>query len=180
MGMPYDTIPVGGITIGAADFGTINPDGTTTASPGVAIFAIGVPSRVDIIKVVVEQTDQGDSVSVHPGPGGHSFTVDLFNQRGAADNQLQVDANGNPLGRELFRIMPTIQGTEGKARYDAANSPGGCGFAFFNQDTNQQTPVTGVTDRLQQNQRVLYVVIKGTDGDVFSVVIGTSSDIHGV
>jgi hypothetical protein len=178
MGLPYDTIPLGGIEIGSAQYGTINPDGTTTPWPGHAVVPLGVPSRITIVKVVVEQTDNsGGSID---GGGGDSFTVDLFNQRGAADDQVQLDANDNPLGRDLFRIMPTITGAAGRARFDSANSPGGCGFPFFNQDTNQQTPVTGVTDRLQQNQRVLYVVLTGTNGDVFSIVIGTDSDIHGI
>lgn len=178
MGMPYDTIPLGGIKLGSHEYGTINPDGTRTPKAGEAIVALGVPSRVDIVKVVVQQTDNSSSVSVAEG-GGDPFTVDLFNCRGPADGNTELDKNDHPLGRELFRVMPTLHGTGGVARYDAANTPGGCGYPFFNQDKNQQTPATGVTDRLQQNQRVLYVVIKGTDGDIFSVVIGTDSDIHG-
>jgi len=178
MGMPYDTKPRGGIEIGSAEYGTINEDGTRTAAPGRAIVALGVPSRVSIVKVVVEQTESSGSVSV-PDGSGDAFTVDLYNARGAADHVDMVDADGNPVGRELFHVMPTIEGASGLARFDAANTPGGCGYDFFNQDPNQQTPITGVHDRLQQNQRILYVVISGTDGDVFSVVIGTDSDIHG-
>ncbi len=177
MGLPYDTKPVGGITVGAEDFGKVNADGTRTVWPGHAVVALRIPSRINIVKVIIEQTDDTGG-SVHGG-SGDSFTVDLFNQRGAADDQVQLDANDNPLGRDLFRVM-SMDGVSGKARYDADNSPGGYGFPYFNQDENQQTPVTGVTDRLQQNQRVLYVVITGTDGDVFSLVVGTDSDIHGI
>jgi hypothetical protein len=179
MGMPYDTKPRGGIELGSAAYGKLNADGTRTAVPGLAIVVLGVPSRVDIVKVVVEQTEQSSSLSVDEGVGD-SFTVDLYNNRQAADNEVVLDATGHPVGRKCFQVMPQLAGTSGLARYDAANTPGGCGYPFFNQDPNQQTAVTGVADRLQQNQRVLYVVIEGTDGDVFSMVIGTDSDIHGI
>lgn len=178
MGMPYDTKPKGGIVLGSQEYGKLNADGITkTAVPGLAIVPYGVPSRVDIVKVIVQQTEQTGSLSAPDG--GNSFTVDLYNNRSAADDEVVFDAAGEPVGRELFHVMPQIAGTNGKARWDAAQENGGCGYGFFNQDPNQQAAVTGVTDRLQQNQRVLYIVIEGTDGDVLSVVIGTETDMHG-
>lgn len=161
MGVPHEIVPVGGITIGHADFGGI---------PGKAIVGLKVPSRVLIDKVIVSRTDT---------PGAGAFTVDLYNRQEAAVGTPPItDADGNALSRELFHLYPQIAGASGLARYDSDLSPGGFGFYFFSQDPLQQTPVTGVSDRLQANNRVLWLVITATDGWVFCANIGTATDLQ--
>jgi len=160
MGVPHEIEPRGGIVIGDAEFGGIS---------GKAIIGLKVPSRVLLNKIVICRTDS-------PGVGG--FAVDIYNRREAAFNTPVTDADGNALSRELFVVQPTIAGTLGVARYDADESPGGFGHYFFSQDPLQQTPITGVSDRLQANNRVLWVVITTTDGWEFCVNIGSSTDMQ--
>lgn len=151
MGVPFEIPPMAGITVNGGESRT---------------FAVSVPNRGVIDKIIVRQTDGG----------AESITVAIFAHRMAMDGDAVSDSEGSETGKiheDAYRVTPDLStssyGGNGAFIFFSQMAPGGRGFSYINMEGIAADP-----ERPGRLPRRLYVRITagGTGANEYCLAIG--------